>query len=311
MTPTIQVDGLTRTFKGRPAVDQVSFSVEPGEVFGLLGPNGAGKTTLVRLLNGLLEPTGGTATVFGMNAATQGEAIRKRTGVLTETPSLYERLPAVENLRFFGTMYGVPKNELGPRIQQLLTFFELDARTHDRPGGFSKGMKQRLALARALLHNPELLFFDEPTSGLDPEAARSVDDLIARLSRESGRTIMLCTHNLEEAQRLCSRIGVINRGKLLAFGTPAELARDLWQGTWVDVSLSPAPTTELIQAVKGLSVTLNTQVTGEQLAVQVESPKSIPALIAGIVNAGGQIMKVLPREYSLEEIYFKVQEGES
>lgn len=311
MTPTIQVDGLTRTFKGRPAVDQVSFRVEPGEVFGLLGPNGAGKTTLVRLLNGLLEPTGGTATVFGMNTATQGEAIRKRTGVLTETPSLYERLPAVENLRFFGTMYGVPRDELGPRIQQLLTFFELDARTHDRPGGFSKGMKQRLALARALLHNPELLFFDEPTSGLDPEAARSVDDLIARLSRESGRTIMLCTHNLEEAQRLCSRIGVINRGKLLAFGTPAELARDLWQGTWVDVTLSPAPTTELIQAVKGLSVTLNTQVTGEQLAVQVESPKSIPALIAGIVNAGGQIMKVLPREYSLEEIYFKVQEGES
>lgn len=310
MTPTIQVEHLTRTFKGRPAVDQVSFTVEPGEVFGLLGPNGAGKTTLVRLLNGLLEPTGGTATVFGMDAATQGETIRKRTGVLTETPSLYERLPAVENLRFFGTMYGVPPDELRPRIKQLLTFFELDARANDRPGGFSKGMKQRLALARALLHNPELLFFDEPTSGLDPEAARSVDDLIARLSRESGRTVMLCTHNLEEAQRLCTRIGVINHGKLLAFGTPAELARDLWQGTWVDVTLSPTPAPELVQAVKGLRGVLNTQLNGEQLAVQIESPVGIPALIAGIVHAGGQIMKVLPREYSLEEIYFRVQEGE-
>jgi ABC-2 type transport system ATP-binding protein len=311
MTPTIEVQALTRTFKGVPAVDQVSFTVEPGEVFGLLGPNGAGKTTLVRLLNGLLAPTGGSASVFGLDAARNGEAIRQRTGVLTETPSLYERLPARENLHFFGAMYNVPEKELKPRIDKLLKFFELDTRAGDRPGGFSKGMKQRLALARALLHNPELLFFDEPTSGLDPEAARSVDDLIYRLSRESGRTVMLCTHNLEEAQRLCTRIGVINRGKLLAFGTPAELARDLWQGTWVDVTLAAAPAPELVSAVKGLRGVLNASVGGAQLAVQVETEAGIPAVIAGIVNAGGQIMKVMPREYSLEAIYFKVQEGES
>jgi ABC-2 type transport system ATP-binding protein len=311
LPPTIQVDHISRTFKGRPAVDQVSFTVEAGEVFGLLGPNGAGKTTLVRLLNGLLEPTSGSATVFGLDAARHGEAIRQRTGVLTETPSLYERLPARDNLRFFGILYGLAEADLKPRIEQLLTFFELDARAGDRPGGFSKGMKQRLALARTLLHNPELLFFDEPTSGLDPEAARSVDDLIARLSRESGRTIMLCTHNLEEAQRLCTRIGVINRGKLLAFGTPAELARDLWQGTWVDITLAEPAGAALVNAVKGQRGVLNANPLGSQLAVQIESPVGIPALIAGIVNAGGQIMKVLPREYSLEEIYFKVQEGEA
>jgi ABC-2 type transport system ATP-binding protein len=311
MPPTIQVQHLSRTFKGRPAVDQVSFSVEAGEVFGLLGPNGAGKTTLVRLLNGLLQPTGGTASVFGLDAATQGEAIRQRTGVLTETPSLYERLPARENLRFFGTLYGLPDADLGPRIEQLLHFFELDSRANERPGGFSKGMKQRLALARALLHNPELLFFDEPTSGLDPEAARTVDDLIANLSRHAGRTIMLCTHNMEEAQRLCTRIGVINRGKLLAFGTPAELARDLWHGSWVDVTLVAPPDAELVNTVKAMRGVLNAQSLEGKLAVQVEAQAGIPALIAGVVNAGGQIMKVLPREYSLEEIYFKVQEGES
>src|SRR5688572_7276528 len=167
MTHAIQVEGLSRTFGGLKAVDAVSFTVEPGEVFGLLGPNGAGKTTLVRLLNGVLAASAGTARVLGYDPATQGDAIRARTGVLTEQPALYERLTAPDNLRFFGTLYGVAEADLPRRVDELLATFDLSARAKERVGGYSKGMKQRLALARTLIHQPELLFFDEPTAGLD------------------------------------------------------------------------------------------------------------------------------------------------
>ncbi|MBZ0288430.1 MAG: ABC transporter ATP-binding protein, partial [Anaerolineae bacterium] len=194
MAHTIEAEGLSRTFGTLKAVDSVSFTVDKGEVFGLLGPNGAGKTTLVRLLNGVLAASAGNARVLGCDPATQGDTVRARTGVLTEQPSLYERLTARDNLLFFGTMYGVGEADLPARVDELLEMFDLSAQANDRVGGFSKGMKQRLALARTLIHQPELLFFDEPTAGLDPEAARGVTELIEQLSRESGRTVFLCTH---------------------------------------------------------------------------------------------------------------------
>ncbi|MBC6936501.1 MAG: ABC transporter ATP-binding protein [Chloroflexi bacterium] len=307
MQEAIRAEALIRQFGIIRAVNEVSFVVEPGEVFGMLGPNGAGKTTLVRLLNGVIEPDGGTARVLGFDPRTQGEDVRRQTGVLTETPALYERLSARDNLLFFGTLYGVPQADLPRRVDDLLERFGLADRANDRAGGYSKGMKQRLALARTLIHQPRLLFFDEPTAGLDPEAALQVTTLIQELSHRDGRTVFLCTHNLEEAQRLCDRVAVINQGRLLAVGTAEQLARGLWQGLWVDVSLL-APSDGLPERLRALPGVLDISADGLELAVQVAEEAAIPGLVAGLVAAGAPVKRVSPREHSLQEIYFKLQE---
>ncbi len=307
MQEAIRADALIRQFGIIRAVNEVSFAVEPGEVFGMLGPNGAGKTTLVRLLNGVIEPDGGAARVLGFDPRTQGEDVRRQTGVLTETPALYERLSARDNLLFFGALYGVPQADLPRRVDDLLERFGLADRANDRAGGYSKGMKQRLALARTLIHQPRLLFFDEPTAGLDPEAALQVTTLIQELSHRDGRTVFLCTHNLEEAQRLCDRVAVINQGRLLAVGTAEQLARGLWQGLWVDVSLL-APSDGLAERLRVLPGVLDISADGLELAVQVAEEAAIPGLVAGLVAAGAPVKRVSPREHSLQEIYFKLQE---
>lgn len=308
MAPIIQTDRLTRHFGHLTAVAQVSLSVEQGEVFGLLGPNGAGKTTLVRLLNGLLRLSDGSARVLGYDPVSQGDDLRRHTGVLTETPSLYENLTARDNLIFFGTLYGLPHADLPARVDEILGIFGLRERAADKAGQFSKGMKQRLALARTLVHQPELLFLDEPTAALDPEASRQVTDLIARLSRESGRTVFVCTHNLSEAQRLCDRVAVINQGKLLAVGAPAQLARDLFDGVRVDIELSTPPVEAIRAGVQTLPGVLGVTLDDRWLAIQVQTQDDIPAVVAKIVELGGAIMRVSPHEHSLEEIYFRVQE---
>ena len=308
MPPVIETNQLTRRFGALTAVNQVTFSVEPGEVFGLLGPNGAGKTTLVRLLNGMLRPSEGSARVLDYDPLLQGDELRRHTGVLTETPSLYEQLSARENLMFFGTLYGVSEAALPRRVDEVLKLFGLQERAANKAGEFSKGMKQRLALARTLVHEPQLLFFDEPTAALDPEASRQVTDLIARLSHESGRTVFLCTHNLDEAQRLCDRVAVVNRGQLLAVGAPSQLARDLFQGLWVEVTLRTAPEADLVAALQRLQGVTQVSLSGHALTVQVTVDEVIPSVVAQIVELGGQVMRVNPREHSLEEIYFKVQE---
>ncbi|HWG85871.1 MAG TPA: ABC transporter ATP-binding protein, partial [Deinococcales bacterium] len=213
MSQAITANNLRRDFANLRAVDDLSFTVSKGEVFGMLGPNGAGKTTTVRLLNGVLAPTGGSASVLGHDPARDGEAVRRHTGVLTETPSIYERLSARDNLRFFATLYGVPEDQLDRRADATLASLGLQERARDRAGTFSRGMKQRLALARAIVHDPPLLFLDEPTAALDPEAAKGVLDLIEHLARDGKRTVVLCTHNLTEAERLCDRVAVISRGR--------------------------------------------------------------------------------------------------
>ncbi len=307
LTPAIQVEGLTRTFGSIRAVDDLSFNVEPGEVFGVLGHNGAGKTTLVRLINGVLEPTSGKTCVLGLDSQAQGSAVRKQTGVLTETPSLYERLTARDNLRLFARFYDLPNPD--QRADEMLKLFNLTDRARDRAGGFSKGMKQRLALARALVHDPQILFLDEPTAALDPEAARGVTTLIETLSRESGRTVFLTTHNLNEAQRLCSRVAILAQGKLLALGTTAELEHQLWQALWLDFDLrAPAPP-DLLAALKLTDGVRDLQADpdAEKLAVQVSDQAHIPAVIAVVASGGGQILRVNPREHSLEDIYFELQ----
>ena len=310
MNVVIEVNRLERVFGQNRAVDGMTFHVEQGEVFGLLGPNGAGKTTTVRLLNGILPPSNGTAHVFGFDSATQGEAIRRKTGVLTETPALYERLSARENLEFFGTLQEIPAHELDLRVNEMLEFFELSSRAKDKVETFSKGMKQRLALARALIHKPPLLFLDEPTSGLDPEAAQQVNDLIAGLSRSNGQTVVLATHNLFEAQRLCDRVAVMNKGKILALGSLKELARKLWPVTWVDIMFHVKPNENVTGSLKSQHGVIQVTAENESLSVQVENEDVIPNVVRHLVEGGESILRVNPRDYTLENIYFALQAGE-
>ena len=220
----IITEKLTRAFGENLAVNQLTFSVKRGEVFGLLGPNGAGKTTTVRMLAALLSPTSGQAWVAGCQVGLEDQGIRQRIGLLPEAPGLYDALTAEQNLAFYGEMYGV--EDIGQRIKRYLELLGLWHRRYEPVGTFSKGMRQKLAIARALLHEPEVLFLDEPTSGLDPQASRLVREFIAELKGQ-GRTIILTTHNLEEADRLCDRVAVIS-GHLLALDAPRELRRKLF-----------------------------------------------------------------------------------
>ena len=308
MTNVIESNALSRAFGNVKALNELAFNVREGEVFGMLGPNGAGKTTTVRLLNGVLSPTSGHSRVLGLDPTTQGAALRQRTGVLTETPSLYERLSARENLTIFANLYSVPVSQVAARVNQQLEQFGLIDRADDRAGSYSKGMKQRLALARALLHQPELLFLDEPTAALDPEAARHVMQLIEQLSHQKGRTVFLCTHNLDEAQRLCDRVAVMNRGSLLACGTLDELSRTLWHGHWVDIGFRSALSAEQMQAARELRGVSEVRLDGTTLAARVESDDVIPALVQTLAAGGAQIMRVNPRNHTLEEVYFELQE---
>jgi ABC-2 type transport system ATP-binding protein len=219
----IQTNQLTRDFGAVRAVDAVTLDVPVGAIFGFLGANGAGKTTTIHLLLGLIEPTSGTARTLGYDTRQQAQAIRERAGALLEFNGLYERLSAVDNLDFYSRVWHVPAATRQARIQELLTHFGLWDRRKERVGTWSRGMKQKLAVARVLLHHPQLIFLDEPTAGLDPVAAASLRDDLAALAQREGVTVFLNTHNLDEAQRLCALVGVIRSGKLLAVGSPDAL----------------------------------------------------------------------------------------
>jgi len=310
MNAIIETNKLLRLFGEHPAVDGVTFHVKQGEVFGLLGPNGAGKTTTVRLLNGILPPSSGAAQVFGFDPVLQGEAVRRKTGVLTETPALYESLSARENLDFFGTLQELPISKLHQCVDEMLDFFDLSSRAKDKVETFSKGMKQRLALARALIHKPPLLFLDEPTSGLDPEAAQQVNDLIANLTNQNGQTVVLATHNLVEAQRLCDRVAIMNKGKILALGSLDELSKKLWPVIWVNIKFHKLPSNNLSEQLKDHRGVIQVLAENETLSVQVENEDVIPIIVRHLVEQGEAILKVNPRDYTLEDIYFALRAGE-
>ncbi len=305
MEAVIEARGLSRKFDGITAVDGIDLSVCRGEVFGFLGPNGAGKTTTVRLLAAVLRPMAGWARVLSHDVIKEAAAVRQKVGVLTENPSLYERLSAQENLLVFGQLYGLADRRLQSRIDELLEFFGLAERSKDRVGTFSSGMKKRLTLARALIHDPPLLFLDEPTAGLDPEAAKLVRDHISELSREAQRTIFLCTHNLEEAQKLCTRVAVIDEGRILACGSPQELERSLWQGLCVEIMLEQFHQSAMVAIQKqGRSV----RAQGTKLIVEITGEHEIPELVNAVTKAGGRITSVSPLRRSLEEVYLKLME---
>jgi ABC-2 type transport system ATP-binding protein len=229
----IEATGLTRNFNGLCAVDHISFTVAPGEVFGFLGPNGAGKTTTIRMLTGQLRPTDGSAKVMGCDVVEERQNLKPQIGVVWEYQNLYERLSAVDNLLFSARLYGIGRR----RIDEVLEFVGLTGRAKDRPKAYSNGMKQRLLIARALLHGPRVLFLDEPTRGLDPGVARDIRNLVTELAH-SGTTVFLTTHYMEEADRLSDRVAILDQGRIVALDTPEELKRGQGeQATLEDVFL--------------------------------------------------------------------------
>jgi len=302
----IRTENLLKTFttKNGPvtAVDRLTLQVDEGEVFGFLGPNGAGKTTTVRMLTALIAPSAGEAWVNGHQIGQADTAIRQSVGILTENPGLYEALSAEKNLTIYARLYGVA--DVTGQVERYLRLLGLWERRRETAGGFSKGMKQKLAICRALLHEPRVLFLDEPTAALDPEAARTVHDFIGELKAE-GRTTFLCTHNLDEAERLCDRIGVINHGRLIALDRPANLRRQLF-GRQTVVELA-APNDAALDAVGALPFVENLQVDGSRLTIALGDPEAQnPVLVRALVQAGADVRYVRDVEHSLEEVYFSL-----
>jgi ABC-2 type transport system ATP-binding protein len=297
----IRATGLSRRFEEVQAVQDLNLEVGAGEVFALLGPNGAGKTTVVRMLTALLAPSEGTAEVAGFRLGEADIEIRRRVGILTESPGLYDRLSARRNLSFFAELYEV--EEIAPRVEAYLRMLGLWERRDEPVGKFSKGMRQKLAIARALLHEPQVLFLDEPTSGLDPEAARMVREYIGEL-REEGRTIFLCTHNLDEAERLCDRVAVIN-SRLLAVDTPAAL-RNQRAGRTVVVELRVLEA-GIAQAIKELEFVRGVETKESQLVLTIEDPEeNNPALVRRLVSLGAEIQFISETQRSLEDVYLSL-----
>lgn len=307
-TGAIAIEGLTRDFGAVRALDGLTLTVARGQVAGLLGHNGAGKTTSIRILNGLLAPTSGRASVLGMDPQRHGPQIRARTGVLTETPSLDERLTARENLAFAAQLFGVPSASVASRVVELLATFGLSERADDRAAGFSRGMKQRLALARALVHDPELILLDEPTAALDPVAAREVHELVRGYADDEARTVVITTHNLVEAQKLCDRVVILRNGRAIAEGAPADLARQLSVATQVEIEVAPGDATAADQVARGLPDGASATLDGETLVVDGLGRDRLPALVAELARAGVSIFRVNPREATLEDVYFALHD---
>ena len=234
----INTMGLSRTFGGRDAVVNLSIEIPRGSIFGLLGPNGAGKTTTIKLLLGLTEPSGGNARVLDLDVRTQASAIRQRCGALLEHAGLYERLTAEENLDFFARIWRFTAQQRRDRVRELLAGIGLWDRRKEIVAQWSRGMKQKLAIARALLHRPELVFLDEPTAGLDPSAAHALRHDLLKVADHDGVTLFITTHNLAEASKFCERVGVLKEGRLIALGTPAEVMSDAKAADLEDAYLS-------------------------------------------------------------------------
>ncbi len=300
----IKADGLTKKFGEMTAVDHLTFSVEKGEVFGLLGPNGAGKTTTVRMLCCLIAKTEGSATIAGYDVSKAEDAmkIRKMIGIVHDNVGLYETLSAYENLEFFGRMYECPQPRLNENIEKYLKMLDLWDKK-DRPvASFSKGMKQKVAVVRALVHEPELLFLDEPTANLDPEASKVIRDTILELKKED-RTIFLNTHNLDEAQRICTRIGVLNT-KLVAVDTPKNLEASI--GNRQTTFTLEETNSKIIDAVRARGPK-SLQSEGNMIILELSDPeKETPEIVNAIVGAGGRIKSVNEVGATLEDIYLKL-----
>ncbi len=301
----IDTHNLTRKFGDLTAVDNVTLHVEEGEVFGFLGPNGAGKTTTVRMLCCLIGKSGGEATVGGYTVDKESDClkIRKMVGLLPENVGLYDSLSAYRNLDFYGQLYEVPEARRKENIQRLLTLLGIWDRREDAAGTFSKGMKQKLAIARSLIHDPQVLFLDEPTANLDPEAAKTVRDFVLELKKEK-RTIFINTHNLDEAERLCDRIAIL-KTKLIALDSPKNLEHSLYNRKTI-VHLQVVDSA-VMAAVEKLGFVKNVRTSDNKLILDMDNPeRDNPAVVRAIVAAGGNIQYVTELRSTLEDVYLKL-----
>lgn len=302
----IRVHDLVRDFKRVRALDHVNLEVPPGIVFGFLGPNGAGKTTLIRVLLGLARPTGGRVEVLGRDPTREGDAVRANAGALLEHSGLYERLTAQQNLAFFARACHLPRTVSEGRIRELLSRFGLWDRRTEVVGTWSRGMKQKLAVARAVLHRPPLVFLDEPTAGLDPVASAVLRDDLRRLATEEGVTVFLTTHNLAEAEQLCALVGVVQHGRLIAFGSPATL-RTQQGGSTVHL-VAPTLSDELAESLgKVAGVREVARADGEWI-VRLERPDATPEVIRWLVAHDVAIEEVRRERASFERAFLDLME---
>ncbi|MFZ5987942.1 MAG: ABC transporter ATP-binding protein [Bacillota bacterium] len=296
----IEINGLSKTYDGRRyALNNLSFSIPQGEIFGFLGPNGSGKTTTVRILNGILSQTAGNASIMGVNVENNPTEIHSFCGVMTETALPYENLTGAENLRFFGSMHGISGNEIEDRSERLLKSLDLFEAKDKKVRAYSTGMKKRLSLARALLHHPKILFLDEPTSGLDPEAAVNVTEMIRKLSKEHGVTVFLCTHQLKYAEDICTLYGFIHDGKMLGFGTFGQLLNTKNASIYLEIRGDNIP------EIKGVESTNDSR-----LRIPIKNDEEAASVVQAITSKGGRIYEARQIHWSLEDLYFSYQKEE-
>ena len=307
-TYSIRTTNLTRDFKTVRAVDNLTMEIPSGSVFGFLGPNGAGKTTTLRLLLGLLEPTKGQAEVLGYDTRTQAGYIRQNSGALLEHTGLYERLSAYDNLQFYGRVWHMSSSERMSRIEELLNHLGLWKRRNEIVKTWSRGMKQKLAIARTLLHRPALVFFDEPTAGLDPVAAASLREDITNLAAQDGVTIFLTTHNMAEAEKLCHQVGIIREGKLVAIG-PLDQIRTQAGKQQVDI-FGRGFTPQVLETLRKHPGIVNLEQRNQHVTIQHEASMQIAPMVNLLVSGGVEIDEVRKSRASLEETFLELVEDE-
>lgn len=306
-TAAITTDGLSRRFDQYLALDSLTMSIPTGEVLALLGPNGAGKTTTVRLLNGVLAAHAGSCNVLGFDPSVEPEEVRRRTGVLTEHAGLDDRLTATENLLATARIRGYDDDDALRRIGGLLERFGMSERADQPVSGASTGQRKRIALARALIHDPEVLFLDEPTSGLDPAAIRDVVSMISSLAVEFGRTVVLCTHFLGEADQLADRIAVLHLGRLVAIGRPAELAAGLWSGLPAAIDLGAPAAPELLDQVRNIRGVQHADASTSGMELLVDGRDVLPHLVGELVGVGAKVFAATPKPPTIEDVYFEIE----
>lgn len=307
--PIIRTEHLSRFFGTIKAVDNLSLEVPAGIVFGFLGPNGAGKTTTIHLLLGLLEPTHGHASVLGFDTRTQADAIRTRIGALLEFSGLYERMTAEDNLDLYGRINHMSAPDRQARIKELLTHLDLWDRRKDPVGQWSRGMKQKLAVARALFHHPQLIFLDEPTAGFDPGAAVSLRNDLASLVQREGVTVFLNTHNLAEAEKLCAQVGVIRQGKLLSVGNPDAL-RLRTGGPQAEI-VGNGFDDQTLALLRQRPEVAHVELHNSHLTIELRGESKVAPLVSLIVRSGGEIEEVRRGKASLEEVFLTLMKEEN
>ena len=305
----VHVSGVNRSFGEVQALTNLTIEVPKGSISVLLGPNGAGKTTAIRMITGALTPDTGNVTVFGVDpGGNEGASVRRRCGVVSAKPSLYDRLSGWDNLRYAAELYGLGKGKpADARIQAAAEQFGIEAALNYEVGGYSTGMKTRLALARAVLHEPELLLLDEPTSGLDPESANAVLELIRDMTSD-GQTVLMCTHLLLEAEGLADEVVMMEHGTSLIWGAPADLSKKYWPTDSVRVTaLNP----ERMDAIANAAGVLGYERSNDTANIEVDSIDRVPALISELASNGAELTAVAPFNPSLEDLYFAVRKERS